>query len=91
MTLSLLLILLVAVIVYILWILAKSEGKRSSKNVLQKKMNPIKNPTQTNATTELKQKTQASRVDQARKKIAEQLKKDPELISRALRYWLDQK
>jgi len=91
MTLSLLLILLVAVISYIIWILAKSEGKRSSKKVLPKKMGPINNPTQINTTTELKQKTQTSRVDQARKKIAEQLKKDPEMISRALRYWLDQK
>tara|TARA_B100000029_G_C16820172_1_gene683828 strand:- start:186 stop:461 length:276 start_codon:yes stop_codon:yes gene_type:complete len=91
MTLSLLLILLVAVIVYIIWILAKSEGNGPSKKVLPKKMDPINNPTLTKVTTELKQKTQTSRVDQARKKIAEQLKKDPEMISRALRYWLDQK
>ena len=91
MTLSLLLISLVAVIVYILWLLAKPESKRSSKKVLPKQMGPINNPIQINATTELKQKTQTSRVDKARKKIAEQLKKDPEMISRALRYWLEQK
>ena len=91
MTLFFLVILLVAVIIYIFWILAKPEGKRASKKVLPKKTDHINNPAQANKTTELKQKSETSSIDPARKKIFEQLKKNPEMISRVLRYWLDQK
>ena len=39
----------------------------------------------------MKPEDQISNIDPFRKKIAEQMKKDPEIISRALSYWLNQK
>ena len=44
-----------------------------------------------NKTTQVKPEDQTSNIDPIRKKIAEQMKKDPEIISRALSYWLNQK
>ena len=40
---------------------------------------------------EVKPEDQTSNIDQIRKKIADQMKKDPEIISRALSYWVNQK
>ena len=40
---------------------------------------------------EKKQENQNLNIDPIRKKITEQMKKDPEIISRALSYWLNQK
>ena len=63
----------------------------------KKKPEPIKKPilrnkpAKKNKTTEVKPEDQTSNIDPIRKKIAEQMKKDPEIISRALSYWLNQK
>ena len=85
MTFFFLVLLLVTVIIYIFWILLKPEGKHTPKQVVQKKSE------KTYETTEKKQEGQISNIDPIRKKIAEQMKKDPEIISRALSYWLNQK
>ena len=85
MTFFLLVLLLVAVIIYIFWILLKPGEKHTPKKGLQKIID------QKNKTTEVKPKDQTSNIDPIRKKIAEQMKKDPEIISRALSYWLNQK
>ena len=85
MTFFFLVLLLVTVIIYIFWILLKPEGKHTPKQVVQKKS---EKPYET---TEKKQEGQISNIDPIRKKIAEQMKKDPEIISRALSYWLNQK
>ena len=86
MTFFLLVLLLAAVIIYIFWILLKPREKHTPKKGLQKNK-----PAKKNKTTEVKPEDQTSNIDPIRKKIAEQMKKDPEIISRALSYWLNQK
>ena len=91
MTFFFLVLLLVTVIIYIFWILLKPEGKHTPKQVVQKKSDHKNKPEKTYETTEKKQEGQISNIEPIRKKIAEQMKKDPEIISRALSYWLNQK
>ena len=91
MTLFLLVLLLVAVLIYIFRILLKPVGKHTPQKVIQKKIVHKNKPEKTHKTTEKKQEDQTSNIDPIRKKIAEQMKKDPEIISRALSYWLNQK
>ena len=85
MTFFLLVLLLVGVIIYIFWILLKPVEKHPAKKGPRKKIDPK------NKNTEVRQENQNSNIDPIRKKIAEQIKKDPEIISRALSYWLNQK
>ena len=91
MTFFFLVLLLVTVIIYIFWILLKPEEKHTPKQMAQKKIDPKNKPEKTYKTTGKKQEDQISNIDPIRKKIAEQMKKDPEIISRALSYWLNQK
>ena len=81
----LLVFLLGSVIIYIFWIILKPGEEHTPKKGLQKKI------AKKNKTTEVKPEDQTSNIDPIRKKIAEQMKKDPEIISRALSYWLNQK
>ena len=85
MTFFLLVLLLIAGIIYIFWILLKPGEEHTPKKGLQKKIAKKNKP------TEVKPEDQTSNIDPIRKKIAEQMKKDPEIISRALSYWLNQK
>jgi len=85
MTFFFLVLLLAAVIIYIFWILLKPGEEHTPKKELRKKID------QKNKATEVKPENQTSNIDPIRKKIAEQMKKDPEIISRALSYWLNQK
>ena len=91
MTFFLLVLLLAAVIIYIFWILLKPGEEHTPKKGLQKNIDQKNKPEKTYETTEKKQEGQISNIDPIRKKIAEQMKKDPEIISRALSYWLNQK
>ena len=91
MTFFLLVLLLVAVIIYIFWILLKTTGKHTPQKVIQKKIDHKNKLEKSHKSTEKKQEGQTSNIDPIRKKIAEQMKKDPEIISRALSYWLNQK
>jgi len=84
-TFFLLVLLLVGVIIYIFWILLKPVEKHPTKKGLRKEID------HKNKNTEVRQENQNSNIDPIRKKIAEQIKKDPEIISRALSYWLNQK
>jgi len=87
----LLVLLLVAVIIYIFWILLKPGEKHAPKKELRKKLDQKNKLTKKNQTTKVKPEDQTSNIDPIRKKIAEQMEKDPEIISRALSYWLNQK
>ena len=91
MTFFLLVLLLAAVIIYIFWILLKPGEKHTPKKGFQKNIGQKNKPTKKNKTTEVKPEDQTSNIAPIRKKIAEQMKKDPEIISRALSYWLNQK
>ena len=91
MTFFFLVLLLAAVIIYIFWILIKPGEEHAPKKELRKKIDQKNKPTKKSKTTELKPEDQTSNIDPIRKKIAEQMKKDPEIISRALSYWLNQK
>ena len=86
MTFFLLVLLLVGVLFYIFWIIVKPGEKDAPKKTDHKN-----EPAKKNRNTELKQADQTSNIDPIRKKIADQLKNDPELISRAISYWLNQK
>ena len=91
MTFFFLVLLLAAVIIYIFWILIKPGEEHALKKELRKKIDQKNKPTKKYKTTEVKPEDQTSNIDPIRKKIAEQMKKDPEIISRALSYWLNQK
>lgn len=80
----LLVFLLGSVIIYIFWIILKPGEKYTTPKVLRKKIDDKNKP-------EKKQENQNLNIDPIRKKITEQMKKDPEIISRALSYWLNQK
>jgi len=91
MTFFFLVLLLTAVIIYIFWILLKPREEHAPKKELRKKIDQKNKPTKKNKAAEVKLEDQTSNIDPIRKKIAEQMKKDPEIISRALSYWLNQK
>jgi len=91
MTFFFLMFLLTAVIIYIFWILIKPGEEHAPKKELRKEIDQKNKPTKKYKTTEVKPEDQTSNTNPFRKKIAEQMKKDPEIISRALSYWLNQK
>ena len=91
MTFFLLVLLLIAVIIYIFWILLKPGEKHPPQKVHQKKIDHKDKSQKKHKTTEKNKEDQPSNIDPIRKKIAAQMKKDPEIISRALSYWLNQK
>ena len=77
---------LTAVLAIILWILFKPKKKRPKKKSRLNKNSALKNKALSK-----KQESIDSVSDQTRRKKAAQMKKDPEIISRALSYWLNQK
>lgn len=84
MTFTLLLLSLTAVVGFILWILFKPKKKRPKKKVRLKKKSTLKNQAK-------KQENIDAISEQMRRKKAEQMKKDPEVIRQILRIWLNEK
>ena len=84
MTFTLLLLSLTAVVGFILWILFKPKKKRPKKKVRLKKKSTLKNQAK-------KQEKIDVISEQMRRKKAEQMKKDPEVIRQILRIWLNEK
>ncbi|MZH04434.1 MAG: hypothetical protein F3743_03410 [Nitrospinae bacterium] len=84
MTFTLLLLSLTAVVGFILWILFKPKKKRPKKKVRLKKKSALKNQAK-------KQENIDAISEQMRRKKAEQMKKDPEVIRQILRIWLNEK
>ena len=74
---------LAAVVIYILWVLFKPKKKHIKKKVASRKKPALKK-----SATVKKQKALESQI---RKKREEQMKKDPEAISRVVRLWLNEK
>ena len=92
MTFFFLVFLLAAVIIYIFWILIKPGEEHAPKKEARKEIDQKNKPTKNKfKTTEMKPEDQTSNTNPFRIKIAEQMKKDPEIISRAISYWLNQK
>ncbi|MBC8284464.1 MAG: hypothetical protein H8E32_11675 [Nitrospinae bacterium] len=91
MTSFLLTLFLVAVVIYILWVLLKPRKKHSQKKVVRKKIASKTKPALKHNATEKKQETLPANTDSLRKRTAEQMKKDPEIVSRVIRHWLNQK
>jgi len=83
-TFTLLLLSLTAVVGFILWILFKPKKKRPKKKVRLKKKSALKNQAK-------KQENIDAISEQMRRKKAEQMKKDPEVIRQILRIWLNEK
>lgn len=83
MTFTFLVLLFAAVVLYILWVLFKP--RKPVKKKIRKKTTP--------ALKRKDKKEQATlrSADQTRKKRTEQMKKDPEIVSRVVRYWLNEK
>ena len=75
---------LTAVVGFILWILFKPKKKRPKKKVRLKKKSALKNQAK-------KQENIDAISKQMRRKKAEQMKKDPEVIRQILRIWLNEK
>ena len=84
MTFTLLLLSLTAVVGFILWILFKPKKKRPKKKVRLKKKSALKNQAK-------KQENIDAISEQMRRKKAEQMIKDPEVIRQILRVWLNEK
>lgn len=82
-------ILLAAVVLYTFWVLFKSRKKTPPKKVIRRKGKT--KPAIKNRTTEKSAKSLHPNSEQIRKEETEKMKKDPELVSRVLRYWLSQK
>jgi hypothetical protein len=80
---------LAATVIYILWIIFNPRKKSSQKKPVRKKINKKNQP----ALKGKKNKQQATlpSPDQIRKEKTEQMKKDPELIGRVVRYWLKER
>jgi flagellar biosynthesis/type III secretory pathway M-ring protein FliF/YscJ len=75
---------LAAIVIYIFWVLLNPRKKTSRKKPAKKQISKKNRP-------ELKGKKQQAALpssDQIRKEKTEQMKKDPELIGRVVRYWL---
>ena len=86
MTFIFLILSLTAVVAFILWILFKPKKKRPKKKVRLKKKTALKNK------THLKQQEGIdSSSDQICRKKAEQMKKDPRIISQIVRIWLNER
>jgi flagellar biosynthesis/type III secretory pathway M-ring protein FliF/YscJ len=86
MTATLLILILAATIIYIFWIIFKPRKKSSQKKTTRKKISKKNHPKLKGK--ENKQQATLPSSDQIRKKKIEQMKKDPELIGRVIRYWL---
>ena len=86
MTIIFLIFLLTAAVVFIFWYLLKSKKKRLGKKVKRKKKPVLKNKTYSK-----KQESIDSISDQIRRKKADQMKKNPEIISQVVRIWLNEK
>ncbi len=83
---TLLIFSLVVTTIYILWVLLKprkksSQKKPAGKQVRKKNQSKLKEKGK-------KQLASQPSPDQIRKQKIEQMKKDPELIGRVVRYWL---
>jgi flagellar biosynthesis/type III secretory pathway M-ring protein FliF/YscJ len=77
---------LAAIVIYIFWVLLNPRKKTSRKKPAKKQISKKNRP-------ELKGKGKKQQAalpssDQIRKEKTEQMKKDPELIGRVVRYWL---
>jgi hypothetical protein len=77
---------LAATVIYILWIIFKPRKNSSKKKPVRKKINKKNHPDLKGKKS--KQQTKLPSPDQIRKEKTEQMKKDPELIGRVVRYWL---
>ncbi len=74
------------VIIYILWVLFKPNKKQLKKKAAAKKKPALKSKASLN-----KKKVLSPTTDQIAKQKAEQMRKDPEVISQVVRYWLNEK
>ena len=86
MTFIFLILSLTAVVAYILWILFKPKKQRPQKITELKKKPALKKKVRAQ-----KQKKLDSISDEISRKKAEQIKKDPKIISHVLRIWLNEK
>jgi hypothetical protein len=77
---------LAATVIYILWIVFKPRKNSSQKKPARKKISKKNNPKLKRK--ENKQQATLPSADQIRKEKTEQMKKDPEIIGRVIRYWL---
>jgi flagellar biosynthesis/type III secretory pathway M-ring protein FliF/YscJ len=86
MAFTLLILAFAAIVIYIFWVLLNPRKKTSRKKPAKKQISKKNNP----ALKGKKNKQQAAlpSADQIRKEKTEQMKKDPELIGRVVRYWL---
>ena len=86
MAFTLLILAFAAIVIYIFWVLLNPRKKTSRKKPAKKQISKKNNP----ALKGKKNKQQAAlpSADQIRKEKTEQMKKDPELIGRVIRYWL---
>ena len=86
MAFTLLILAFAAIVIYIFWVLLNPRKKTSRKKPAKKQISKKNNP----ALKGKKNKQQAAlpSADQIRKEKTEQMKIDPELIGRVVRYWL---
>lgn len=77
---------LVAIVIYIFWILLNPQKSVSPKKTVKKKI--IKNNNQKLKGKTKKQQASLPSTENIRKEKNDQIKIDPELIGRVLRYWL---
>ena len=83
---SLLILSLVAIVIYIFWVLLNPPKKISPKKTAKKKIN--KKSHQIHKGKANKQQASLPNAEKIHKEKIEQIKKDPELIGRVIRYWL---
>jgi hypothetical protein len=86
MTSTFLILTLAATVIYICWIILKPRKNSSQKKSTRKNISKKKHPKLKGKAN--KQQATLPSADQIRKKKTEQMKKDPELIGRVIRYWL---
>ena len=89
MTATFLVISLVAIVIFIFWVLLNPRKKTSQKKPAKKKITKKNRP----ALKEKEKKQQAvlSSAYKIRKEKTNQMKKDPELIGRVIQHWLREK
>ena len=75
---------LVVTVIYIFWVLLKPRKKSSQKKPTGKQLSKKTHPKFKGK----KQQASLPSPDQIRKEKIEQMKKDPELIGRVVRFWL---
>jgi hypothetical protein len=84
MTSTFLILTLVATVTYIFWIVFKPRKKTARKKISKKNHPKLKGKGK-------KQQATLPSPDQIRKEKTEQMKKDPELIGKVIRYWLKER